>query len=75
MNKNTDDDIIIEVLCKTGKSVKKSIFDIDIDCKVKRNPKTGRFEPFISRWYRLPGDFSDPIEAFRVIQDFQKKYL
>ena len=75
MNKNTDDDIIIEVLGKTGKSVKKSIFDIDIDCKVRRNSKTGKFEPFISRWYRLPGDFSDPIEAFRVLQDFQKKYL
>lgn len=75
MNKNADDDIIIEVLGKTGKPVKKSIHDIDINCMVKRNLKTGMFEPFISRWYRLPGEFSDPLKAFRVIQKFQKKYL
>ena len=45
---------IIELLGKSGKKVKVNLFDIDINCKVKRNPVNGTFDAFVSRWYRLP---------------------
>ena len=42
---------------------------------LEQNEKTGKFEPYVSRWYRLPGEYTDPTDAMNVILEFQKKYL
>ena len=71
----TEKDPIIEVIGRTGKPIKKHLFDININPKVEFNTTDGKFYPYISRWYRLPGEFSDPSDAMNVILEFQKKYL
>ena len=72
---STDEEPAVDLLGKTGNPVKVKLFDININCKVKQNEKTGKFEPYVSRWYRLPGEYSDPTDAMNAILDFQKKYL
>lgn len=71
---NTEEKIIVEVIGKTGKPVKKNLFDINLSYKVKQNEKTGKFEPYISRWYRLEGEFDDPRDALIEIMRFNDKY-
>ena len=71
----TEEDPIIEVIGRTGKPIKKHLFDININTKVEFSTTDGKFYPYISRWYRLPGEFSDPRDAMNVILEFQKKYL
>ena len=72
---SANEEPVLELLGKTGNPVKVKLFDININCKVKQNEKTGKFEPYVSRWYRLPGENTDPTDAMNVILKFQKKYL
>ena len=72
---STNEEPVLELLGKTGNPVKIKLFDININCKVKQNEKTGKFEHYVSRWYRLPGEYSDPTDAMNAILEFQKKYL
>ena len=72
---DTNEEPVLELLGKTGNPVKIKLFDININCKVKQNEKTGKFEPYVSRWYRLPGEYTDPTDAMNAILEFQKKYL
>ena len=72
---STHEEPVLELLGKTGNPAKVKLFDININCKVKQNEKTGKFEPYVSRWYRLPGEYTDPTDAMNLLLKFQKKYL
>ena len=72
---SANEEPVLELLGKTGNPAKVKLFDININCKVKQNEKIGKFEPYVSRWYRLPGEYTDPTDAMNVILEFQKKYL
>ena len=46
---SANEEPVLELLGKTVNPVKVKLFDININCKVKQNEKTEKFEPYVSR--------------------------
>lgn len=71
---NNIEDPVVEVFGKTGKPKLIHISDISLNEHIVRNDKTGKFEPYISRWYRLPGEYDNEYDALQQINKFMRQY-
>lgn len=64
----------LSVIGKTGKPKELDLFDIEFDPHVIQNPVNGKYEVFVSRWYKLPKYYTSLQEAAKDALDVEKYY-